>query len=107
MPFADGQQALHLSQGNPPDVLITEVVLEGLDGFNLREALQAAQPALRTIFITGYDLSEYESYINGTPVFYKPVDPQAIVNALADPGVAITNPRPWKRSLPRPRGVSR
>ena len=85
VPFADGQQALALSQGNPPDVLITEVVLEGMDGFNLREALQQAQPALRTIFITGYDLTEYESYINGTPVFYKPVDAQTIADALSEP----------------------
>ncbi len=86
VPFSDGQQALAISRDNPPDVLITEVVLEGMDGFNLREALQAEQPALRTIFITGYDLTEYEAYINGTPVFYKPVDARALVEALSDPG---------------------
>ncbi len=84
IPVADGQQALTLSQGNPPDVLITEVVLEGMDGFNLRESLRAEQPALRTIFITGYDLTEYEAYINGTPVFYKPVDPQTLADALSE-----------------------
>ena len=85
VPLVDGQQALVLSQGNPPDVLITEVVLDGIDGFNLRESLRQEQPALRTIFVTGYDLTEYEAYINGTPVFYKPVDPQAIVDMLAAP----------------------
>ena len=89
IPFSDGQQALDLSQGNPPDVLITEVVLEGMDGFNLRAALQEAQPGLHTIFITGYDLTEYASYINGTPVFYKPVDPQAIADALAATGIVM------------------
>ena len=82
IPLADGQQALALSQENPPDVLITEVVLEGMDGFNLRESLLAVHPALRTIFITGYDLTEYDAYINGTPVFYKPVDPQAVADAI-------------------------
>ncbi len=83
IPVADAQQALTLFHDNPPDVLITEVVLEGMDGFNLRESLRAERPDLRTIFITGYDLSEYESYIDGTPVFYKPVDPQALVDALS------------------------
>ena len=84
IPFVDGQQALTLSQGNPPDVLITEVVLNGMDGFNLRESLQQEQPMLRTIFITGYDLTEYQAYLNGTPVFYKPVDPQALADALSE-----------------------
>ena len=84
IPLTDGQQALTISQGNPPDVLITEVVLEGMDGFNLRESLRAERPGLRTIFITGYDLTEYEAYIDGTPVFYKPVDPQALADSLAD-----------------------
>lgn len=92
IPLADGQQALALSQGNPPDVLITEVVLEGMDGFHLRESLRAEQPDLRTIFITGYDLTEYEAYIDGTPVFYKPVDPQALVAALTVPSPEGTKP---------------
>ena len=103
VPVADGQHALDLSKGNPPDVLITEVVLTGMDGFNLREALREAQPALRTIFITGYDLTEYEAYINGTPVFYKPVDAQEIAGALAVPGpvkpAPAETPAPQQRKL--------
>jgi CheY-like chemotaxis protein len=80
---AGGQQALETTQRNgAPDVLITEVVMEGIDGFALRESLLAARPELRTIYVTGYDLSEYKDYIDGTPVFYKPVDPQEVLAIL-------------------------
>ncbi len=106
VPFVDGQQALAVSQGNPPDVLITEVVLAGMDGFNLRESLRQEQPALRTIFVTGYDLTEYEEYINGTPVFYKPVDPQALVAALAEPAEEAVKPHAVEPPPAAPRGLS-
>ena len=78
-----GPRALELAeQGEPPDVLVTEVVLEEVDGFRLNESLRAARPELRTIYVTGYDLSQYADYINGTPVFYKPADPREVAAAL-------------------------
>ncbi len=79
-----GQQALELSeQDGPPDVLVTEVVLpDEVDGFQLNESLRVAQPELRTIYVTGYDLSPYSDYINGTPIFYKPADPHEVAAAL-------------------------
>jgi YesN/AraC family two-component response regulator len=40
-----------------PDVLITDVVMEPMDGFRLREMLAAEFPAMRAIFVSGYDLS--------------------------------------------------
>jgi hypothetical protein len=57
------------------DVLLTEVFLEGLDGFALRDTLQNSIPALRTIFLTRHDLSAYESAIQKTPVLTIPVNP--------------------------------
>lgn len=85
-----GEQALELAQTHgAPDVLITEVVMEGVDGFKLREALLALRPELRTIYVTGYDLSQYAEYIDGAPVLYKPADPAAVVAALPATGVAV------------------
>lgn len=85
-----GEEAIGLAQaGGAPDVLITEVILEGMDGFQLREALLAEQPRLRTIYLTGYDLSSYADYIAGAPIFYKPADPVAIAAALPATGVAL------------------
>ena len=69
--------------GGAPDVLVTESVLGGEDGFTLRETIRETQPNLRTIFVTEYDLSEYQEYLDGDAVFYKPVEPEALLPALA------------------------
>ncbi len=72
-------------EGGAPDVLVTEAVLHGSDGFNLRETIREHHPQLRTVFVTEYDLSAYREYLDGAPLFYKPVDAAALVTALADP----------------------
>lgn len=87
-----GQAAVDLVQAHgAPDVLITEVVMEGLDGFKLREALLHAHPPLRTIYLTGYDLSAYAEYIGEDPVLYKPADVAAVLEALPRTGIAVPN----------------
>ena len=82
-----GQEALDVSRRvGAPDVLITEIVLADLDGFQLNESLREMQPELKTIIVTGYDLSEYAEYLDGTPIFYKPADPAAVAAALDGEG---------------------
>ena len=66
-----------------------ESVLGDEDGFTLREAIRELHPELRTIFVTEYDLSEYQEYLDGAPVFYKPVDPKALLPALAAAPVSV------------------
>ncbi len=79
--------------GNPPDVLISEVVLPGGDGFSLRESLRAIRPNLRTIYITGYDLRDYQEYFNGTALFYKPVNVQQLLDEI--PPLPIPVAQAW------------
>jgi len=55
------------------DLLVTDVVMEGTDGFSLREAMVAGFPALRTIFMSEYDLSDYADRIGEIPLLTKPV----------------------------------
>src|SRR4030095_4159934 len=54
------------------DLLITDVVMEPMDGFALQAQLAARHPGLRTIFLSGYDLSEYEEQIAGCQTLEKP-----------------------------------
>lgn len=80
---AGSQQALDISrQEGIPEVLVSEVVLAGLDGFRLSESLRAERPDLATIYVTAYDVSQYADYLNGTPVFYKPVDAAEVTSAV-------------------------
>ena len=89
--------AMAAVQDGLPDVLVTESVLEGGDGFHLREALREHSPALHTIFVTEYDLSEYADYLDGAAVFYKPVDPQTLLPLLA---AATPGPVPLPTAAP-------
>ena len=83
---AGSERALEITrEEGAPDVLVSEVVLQGVDGFRLHESLRAERPDLFTIYVTAYDVSEYHEYLNGTPVFYKPVEASAVVAALPAP----------------------
>jgi len=60
------------------DLLLSEVVMEPMDGFTLHSKLVEQYPNMHVSFVTGYDLSEYEEYLNGTPVLTKPLEKEAV-----------------------------
>lgn len=53
------EDALRLAHEDPPDVLITDIRMLGMDGLQLSAALRLANPKLRVIMITGYEEFEY------------------------------------------------
>jgi formylglycine-generating enzyme required for sulfatase activity len=63
------------------DVLVTDVVMEPMDGFTLRDQLQADFPAMRTVFVSGYDLSGYGDRLAGAAVVAKPADAERLMAA--------------------------
>jgi formylglycine-generating enzyme required for sulfatase activity/CheY-like chemotaxis protein len=76
---ANAQKAIeHATALGGCDLLVTDVVMEPTDGFTLRNELLAAYPAMRTIFISGYDLSDYGEQIAGAHVLAKPVDADSL-----------------------------
>ena len=40
-------------------LLISDVVMDPTDGFTLRDELRALYPEMQTVFVSGYDLSDY------------------------------------------------
>jgi two-component system cell cycle sensor histidine kinase/response regulator CckA len=50
-----GKEALELGLAEPPDLLVTDVVLPGLDGSRLTEQLREHHPLLRVLFMSGYE----------------------------------------------------
>ena len=56
------------------DLLVTDVVMDPTDGFTLRDELRASYPEMQTIFVSGYDLSEYVERLEGSLLLAKPVD---------------------------------
>lgn len=67
------------------DVLITEVFLPGIDGFAVRDEIQAQTPSLLTVFLTRHDLRAYADAVRGTPVLPIPVNPDLVLSALQQP----------------------
>ena len=87
---ATGGDALRAARGWPagPEILVTDVVMEPMDGFALRDRLVTEFPAMRTVFVTGYDLSAQPDRVGDTLVLSKPVDAAKLAAALVAPAAA-------------------
>ncbi|MFM8807865.1 MAG: response regulator, partial [Chthoniobacterales bacterium] len=81
----DGATALHEARSWPegPDVLVTDVVMEPMDGFSLRDNLLGEFPNMRVVFATAYDLSGYADRLAGAAVVAKPVDAAQLLHLLS------------------------
>lgn len=64
------------------DLLITDVVMEPTDGFTLRDQMVERYPSVRTIFISGYDLSDYPAQTANHQVLQKPIEAQTLLGAV-------------------------
>ncbi len=103
-----GEKALeHAMEWGALDVLVTEVIMEPMNGFTLRNKIDNRVPGARTIFISGYDLSGYAEFIGNATVLNKPVAPDELRAAIAkqpapaaEPAVA---PAPVLKSAPQTR----
>ncbi|HEY3898894.1 MAG TPA: SUMF1/EgtB/PvdO family nonheme iron enzyme [Chthoniobacter sp.] len=71
------------------DLLITDVVMEPTDGFSLRNHLTAQYPRLRTILISGYDLSDYAEHVQGSRMLAKPIDAEELIGAVTEELAAL------------------
>lgn len=101
----DGSEALELAEGlGQIDVLVTDVVMKGVDGFHLNESLKKQFPKMRTIFVTGYDLAEYADRIGNHSVLQKPVDWTLLAAAIRDDeeNPIAPEPAPLADSAPPP-----
>lgn len=97
---ATGEKALENARAlGGVDLLITDVVMEPMDGFTLREHMRGEFPNVRTILITGYDLTEYAEQTGHCQLLQKPIVPETLLAAVeqelrppapAQPGAGAT-----------------
>lgn len=50
---SDGKKALELALDDPPDIVLTDIAMPGMDGVELVRRLLEAQPAIRVLALTG------------------------------------------------------
>lgn len=81
---ADAQAAVGIAQQlKRLDVLVSEGYLGSeVTGFDLRDAVKQRFPDLRAVFTSRYDLTGYESFIDGSPVIYEPVSESQLVSEV-------------------------
>jgi len=83
---ADGGQALavHGELDPAPDLLLSDVVMPGMSGKELAEALRAVRPALPVVFMSGYTADVMVGYGHaGDELVHKPFDAATLLAAVA------------------------
>ncbi|MEA3187104.1 MAG: gamma-glutamyl hercynylcysteine S-oxide synthase [Chthoniobacter sp.] len=80
----DGDQALKTAEEwRGVDLLITEVFMEPMNGFTLRNKLENRYPAAKAIFISEYDLADYAEHVASEETVAKPVQAHEMFVAIA------------------------
>ena len=60
---AEGEQAVHVVEQKPVDVVLLDLRMPGLSGMRVMEKIKAIDPAIEVIVVTGY--ASYESVLEG------------------------------------------
>jgi len=81
----DGEAALHLyeaeAHGKTIDLVITDMIMPGMGGRELIQALRTLNPAVKTLVLTGYVMQEELTALRAAgfvDVVYKPLDIQTL-----------------------------
>jgi CheY-like chemotaxis protein len=88
--FSDPQEALRAAEGEPPDLVISDLMMKALDsGFSLARELKSRWAGIPVILVTaaasqrGFNFSprgrEDLAAMNAEAFFDKPVDPSALI----------------------------
>jgi CheY-like chemotaxis protein len=78
-----GEEALELARSRDFDVVFSDVVMPGMGGLKLAEALAVEQPALPVVLATGYSQELAQSGTSGRAVILKPYRLATVAEALA------------------------
>lgn len=78
----DGPEAVAQVEALAPDVVLLDIRMPGLDGFEVIEAVGAAMPAV--IFVTAFDEHAVRAFtVQALDYLLKPVEPARLAHALA------------------------
>ena len=75
---SNGQEALAIIEETCPDVVITDICMPLMDGFELSQAIYEFDPTIKIIFISGHDKFDYAQNairLNIQEYLLKPITP--------------------------------
>jgi PAS domain S-box-containing protein len=81
---ADGPSALEIAASQPIDLLVTDVVMPGLSGFDLARSLRIVNPRTRVLMMSGYTSAALEPHglVDGDSLLQKPFTPDGLAQAV-------------------------
>jgi CheY-like chemotaxis protein len=84
---SDGFEAveLMLSQMEPIDLLITDMIMPGMNGVELSEKITTMHPDIKTLFISGYSgnlLEHYKLSVDNVNFLHKPFMPDVLIQTI-------------------------
>jgi len=80
-----GSQALKIIESNHPDVVLTDIKMEDIDGLELLKKITALDPTITTVIMTGYGTIEIavQALKDGAYDFHqKPFDNEKIIGSI-------------------------
>ena len=86
----NGRQALQRVMANPPQVVITEILMPETDGIELITAVKRAHPDIRIIavakrrFLGRLDLLDLASKLGADATLAKPLEAESLLATVAD-----------------------
>jgi DNA-binding NarL/FixJ family response regulator len=100
----DGAEAIERARWKPPDVVLMDIRMPGTDGIEATRRIIAADPAVRVLVLTTFDLDEYAFgalRAGASGFLLKDVRPADLVNAIRTvaAGDAVVAPRVTRRLL--------
>ncbi len=79
-----GEHALQKINLNPPDVVVTDIRMSGLQGDELLEQIRSRFPGIGAVALSGYCNEQIEQRIGelGAPLLSKPALPSVLIQAI-------------------------
>lgn len=107
--FSDPSEALSAADSFPPDVVFTDIVMEGMDGLQLIEHLSLKRPKCRYVVISGHADFEYARQAISLGVegyLLKPIDRIALEELYQRIRSELVQDKPTQEALGRRRRIS-
>ena len=79
---ASGEEALQLATGEPFDLLLSDVVMPGMNGVELASEVRRVNPRARVLLMTGYDESRIANGGQQVPLLRKPFTATALAQTI-------------------------
>ena len=100
----DGEEAVACARRNPPDVVLMDIRMPRTDGIEATRRIIAANPAVRVLVLTTFDLDEYAFgalHAGASGFLLKDARPAELVAAIRTvaSGEAVVSPRVTRRLL--------